>query len=111
MESERTTEKLTWALHLQKYLEKNSLNDPASSDERRKLVDHIQASPCSAEAWAQFLMHEEAATTSKNFNRTAKPNPGLRTLFRCAAEQVPVELGQASEASIYLWIGHARHIW
>ncbi|GIL53393.1 hypothetical protein Vafri_9028 [Volvox africanus] len=111
MDAERATENLSWALHLQRYLDANSPGDSASEAERKKLIDHLQANPCSASAWAQFLMHEEAKLSSVSTSRTTKSNSGLRTLFRCATELVPIQHGQASEGYTYLWIGHARHIW
>ncbi|GIL91671.1 hypothetical protein Vretimale_9543 [Volvox reticuliferus] len=111
MDAERATENLSWALHLQRYLDTNKAANSASAAERKKLVDHLQANPCSASAWAQFLMHEEAMLSSVSTRSTTKGNPGLRNLFRCATELVPIQHGQASEGYTYLWIGHARHIW
>ncbi len=112
-EDDRTTGSLSWIVHLQRYLalNVNSAGDAALISERRGLLEKLQASPYAAESWASFLMNEEAILACGPSGRSSKTNPVLAQLYQRAIELVPRSRGHASEEYMYLWIGHARHLW
>lgn len=111
MEDDRTTGSLSWIVQLQRYLALNSAGDAGHLAERRSLLEKLQASPCTAESWAGFLMNEEAILASGPSGRSSKANPVLAQLYQRAIELVPRSRGHASEEYMYLWVGHARHLW
>ena len=116
MEDDRTTGSLSWALQLQRYLQSHPAAHPDLLEKRRLLLDGLQQAPNSAEPWTQLLQNEEAivaaaAAGADGAQRPLRSGSALAPLYQRATELVPRARGQASEAYMQLWVGHARHQW
>lgn len=108
-DGDRTTGSLSWALQVERYLQASDAGAPQApgvNATRRSLLEQLQATPHSAEAWHGFLAHEEGLLPP-----ALRQPMGLLRLYQKATELVPRPKGPVSPAFLSIWLGYARHQW
>jgi hypothetical protein len=122
MESERsntTTTSLSWVVQLQAHLRATAeqlLSDV--SVRRRVLADAVFENPNAAEAWLEFLTHEESVVRPALLQPAGMGGTGkgggsqLLHWYQKATELMHRSKAMAAaEAYVSVWIGYARHQW
>lgn len=96
---------------LQAYLRSAAVGGAQAAAERKQLGDAVLENPTSAEAWAQFLEHEESFQQGGSQGHGGKGGAGLFHLYHKATELVQHSKARHTEAYTSIWLGYARHQW